>query len=164
VRGDAAGADRLLRQLSRTHAAAVPHRLSPCTPGDDRATEDLVHETFRRAARTLHQVDVAPATVRSWLFTLARRVAIEFSRTHQAGPPAADADMALALKRLSPDDRRVIVELFHRGRSVREAAQLLAVPEAEITSRAYHALRALRSEVEATTEAAVEPTPGQAAS
>lgn len=162
VRGDADAVDRLLQQLYRAHAAAVRQLLSPWTQGDRRATEELVHETLRRASRTLSQVDAAPATVRSWLFTLARRVAIEFSRNHQGSPQAADADMARALNRLGPDDRRVIVELFHRGRSVREAAQLLAVPESEVTSRAYHALRALRSEVDA--EATVEPTPGRAAS
>lgn len=149
VRPDADVADRLLQQLYRTHATAVRQLLSPWTQGDRDATEDLVRETFRRASRTLDKVDVAPATVRTWLLILARRVAIEFNRTHQANPQAAHANEAVALRRLSPDDRRLVVELFQRGRSVQEAAALLGVPEAEITSRAYHALRALRSETTA---------------
>src|SRR6185312_2966357 len=49
-----------------------------------------------------------------------------------------------ALQKLSEEHREVIVQLYFRGCSLREASTALGVPEGTVKSRAYHALRALR--------------------
>ena len=169
--------DQRLTQLHRAHANALKVFLSRWTLDDRAATDQLVRETFLRASRTLGQRDLDPATLRQWLFTLANRVAIEFRRSQQRrladsggrGQGQAtrgrgltdqlpDGRVALASQQLRPEYRRVIVELYSRGRTVQEAAELLAIPESTVASHAYHALRALRSAMQTTTGA----TPGAA--
>jgi RNA polymerase sigma-70 factor (ECF subfamily) len=49
-----------------------------------------------------------------------------------------------AMQKLSEEQREVLVLLRFQGRSVREAAEVLGVPEGTVKSRAYHALQALR--------------------
>jgi RNA polymerase sigma-70 factor (ECF subfamily) len=49
-----------------------------------------------------------------------------------------------ALEKLSQPHRDVLVELYFRGHSVAEAADVLGIPQGTVKSRSYHALRALR--------------------
>jgi RNA polymerase sigma-70 factor (ECF subfamily) len=73
-----------------------------------------------------HPAALAPEGERSpraWLFTVARHLAID---------------------RLAPHHRDVIVALFYQGNSIAEAAALLDVPEGSIKSRCHYALRSLR--------------------
>jgi RNA polymerase sigma-70 factor (ECF subfamily) len=53
-------------------------------------------------------------------------------------------DTTEALRDLSLDHRRVIIELFYWQRSVAEAAEVLGIPEGTVRSRCFYALRALR--------------------
>jgi RNA polymerase sigma-70 factor, ECF subfamily len=52
-----------------------------------------------------------------------------------------------ALPRLSPEQQRVIVEMYYNGRTASETAALVGVPEGTVKSRAYHGLRALRAAI-----------------
>ena len=168
--GLASEVDPRLHQLYQVHATTLYRFLSPWTRGDRCAAEDLVWETIGRASRTLDEVDADPAAVQLWLLTLARRVAIEFGRSGRDRPVPSggphdrrsattspvvgevpNEQVAMALMRLSPEYRRVIVELFYRGRSVPETARLLAIPETAVTLRAYHALRTLGPAIKAMT-------------
>jgi DNA-directed RNA polymerase specialized sigma24 family protein len=49
-----------------------------------------------------------------------------------------------ALTTLSPNDVRIIIEVYYLGRSAADAAVVLGIPERTVVSRTYHALRALR--------------------
>lgn len=51
---------------------------------------------------------------------------------------------------LSADHRAVVRALYYEGRSVAEAAQTLSIPEGTVKSRAYYAVRALRTVFEET--------------
>jgi RNA polymerase sigma-70 factor, ECF subfamily len=52
--------------------------------------------------------------------------------------------MRQAMARLSPEHRAVLTQVHYRGLSVVDAAAELGIPAGTVTSRAYHALRALR--------------------
>lgn len=153
--------EQLLRQLHDEHASvlfAFVHRYT-----DDRQlVEDVIQETLLRAWQRLDRLDTDDP--RSYLFTIARNVLtdawrarqrrpIEVDDSHSAPVPVADqTDRALdsmlvaeALRRLSAEHRSVVEHLYFQGRPVAEAARLLGIAEGTVKSRAYYAVRALRS-------------------
>jgi len=133
--------------------------------GSHVAAEDIVQEAFTRAWRYLgeHQ-DVPPERLRPWLYTVARRLVIDAHRAKKArptevaleetgtGPETDDVIAALehaetlrtALRRLSPDHRYVMIELYIRDRPAEEIAAHLGVPVGTVRSRSHYAKRALR--------------------
>lgn len=159
--------DAALRMLYEQHAAPLLSYALRLTGGDRGRSEDIVQETLLRAWRHPQALDPARGPVRSWLFTVARNVAVDAHRARRARPtevgdealalvPAVDEIehaldswlVADALATLSPDHRAVIVETYYRGRSVAEAAQVLGVPAGTVKSRTFYALRALRLALE----------------
>ena len=154
----------LLRALHEEHGDALFAHALRLASGDRQRAEDLVQETLLRAWRHPEALDPDRGSVRAWLFTTARHLAIDAwrRRTARVGevvtdtlpepPPEVDeADRAVeawtvaeALGRLSPAHREVLVECFYRGRSVAEAAARLGVPPGTVKSRTHYALRSLR--------------------
>jgi RNA polymerase sigma-70 factor (ECF subfamily) len=153
----------LMQQLHDEHAAVLWRHCLRLAGHDRARAEDLVQETFLRAWRHPEALVEERGSVRPWLFTIARNLAVDAHRARRARPtevsdealavvPAADElDRALeswqiadALAALSPDHRAVLVETYYRGRSVAEAAAVLGVPPGTVKSRSYYALRALR--------------------
>ena len=132
--------------------------------GDPRAAEDVVQETFIRAWRARERFDTGLGTLRTWLFTIARRVVIDHARARairQTEPLHADVaveddvenamvgwQVEEALRRLRPDHRQVLVETYYRGRSGREVAEELGIPEGTVRSRLFYGLRTLRLALE----------------
>ena len=133
--------------------------------GDSGAAEDVVQETFVRAWRARDRFDGSLGTLRTWLFTIARRVVIDQARSRAIRQTEAlPADLAgiddevehamvgwqveEALRRLRPDHRQVLVETYYRGRSGREVAEVLGIPEGTVRSRLFYALRTLRLTLE----------------
>jgi RNA polymerase sigma-70 factor, ECF subfamily len=134
-------------------------RRALATPG---AAEDVVQETFARAWRSRHRFDSSLGSLRTWLFAIERRVIVDSlaritrsaaesldGRDVSSGDEWIDAilrgwQVDAALARLPEEHRNVIVEMYFRGRTGREVAELLGVPEGTIRSRAFYALRLLR--------------------
>ncbi len=154
-----------LRALYDAHAKPVYGLLLRLTFGDRQAAEDLLQETMLRAWQHIDGLNPDVDTLRPWLMTVARRLAIDVMRARQARPTevgavdlanmrdhddaieqlvAADA-IRRAMPRLSPEHRDVIIEIYFGGRSGPEVARLLGIPEGTVKSRAYHALRTLRA-------------------
>jgi RNA polymerase sigma-70 factor, ECF subfamily len=160
-------ADERMTALCRAHSAALYRFMLRLTLGQRQTAEDLLQETLLRAWRHLDALPSDVNSLRPWLFTVARRIAIDAVRTRQVRPrevgsidltalpdDASPIDQLInvntiraALTRLSPDHRRVLLEIYVRGRTTMEAATILSIPEGTVKSRAHYALRALRAAV-----------------
>lgn len=154
----------LLRALHQEHGDALFAHALRLTNGDRQRAEDLVQETLLRAWQHPNALDPTRGSVRAWLFTTARNLAIDAWRRRSARvgevstdvlpevPEMSDeADRAVeswlvaeALSRLSRPHREVLIECFYQGRSVAEAAAQLGVPPGTIKSRTHYALRSLK--------------------
>jgi len=164
------GSQEPIEAIYQLHGKPLYRFLMRITFGDRREAEDLLQETLFRAWRYLQDHTADIAHLQPWLFTVARRIAIDSARARQARPtevivtdegtlPAAHDDierllLVLAMRRdlmsLTQNHRQVLIEVFYRGRSAREAAEALGIPEGTVKSRIFYALRALAAVTDGT--------------
>ncbi|MFG2756024.1 sigma-70 family RNA polymerase sigma factor [Streptomyces wuyuanensis] len=155
--------EQAMAELQREHGPALLSFLVGLTYGDRQRAEDLLQETLLRAWQHPEAFDAPYESMRPWLFTVGRRLAIDARRSRLARPaeigdgvlaatpdPAdvtdravATLDVRAAVRSLSPEHRAVLVQIYFRGRSVAEAARVLGIPQGTVKSRSYHALRAM---------------------
>jgi RNA polymerase sigma-70 factor (ECF subfamily) len=156
--------EQLMTALYTEHYAVLINFVSRYV-SDRHKAEDMVQETLLRAWKHIDHLDPEPGRTRSYLLTIARNVVTNAWRAEQRRPrlvadehavnsvPSADnVDqmvegwlVAEALERLSPEHRAVIQAMYYEGQSVADAARKLSVPEGTVKSRAYYAVRALRT-------------------
>ncbi|MFQ1004035.1 sigma-70 family RNA polymerase sigma factor [Modestobacter sp. SSW1-42] len=145
--------------------------------GDQGAAQDVVQEVFLRAWRSAASYDPQLASLRTWLFAIARNLLVDEVRRgavrpwqreltdgtgHDLGPSAPPVDERLvdawvveeALRRIGAEHRAAIVETHLRGRPHAEVAAELGVPVGTLRSRVFYGLKALRLAME---EMGVEP-------
>ncbi|GAA4259619.1 MAG TPA: sigma-70 family RNA polymerase sigma factor [Dactylosporangium sp.] len=169
--------DELLCALYREHADALLRFVSRLTAGDRQRAEDIVQETLLRAWRNADRFDHdAVGSLRPWLFTVARRIAIdehrsasaragetygqdldevwlaELSQSDETERVLSSLVVMDALRSLSRAHREIIVETYLRDRTVNEVAELLGLPLGTAKSRVYYALRSLRAALDAKTD------------
>ncbi|GAA4808917.1 sigma-70 family RNA polymerase sigma factor [Streptomyces ziwulingensis] len=158
-------AEHELAALQREHGRPLFALLLRLCDGDRQRAEDLAQETLVRAWQHPEALRAGGFdSVRPWLLTVARRLAIDARRARQARPAevgdavlrnapacadhaeraAAALDVREAVKTLTPHHRDVLVLVYFHGASVAEAAAALGIPAGTVKSRAYYALRALR--------------------
>ncbi len=164
------GAEDGVRAAYAAHGPEL-YRFALRQLGDEGAAQEVVQEVFLRAWRAADRFDPELASLRVWLFAIARNVVIDTTRRDRRGErvPVSDpepvdsgfADAALdrwmveeALLRISADHRAALVETYLRGRSYREVAAEQGVPQATLRSRVFFGLKALRLAME---EMGVEP-------
>ncbi|MFJ2707591.1 sigma-70 family RNA polymerase sigma factor [Streptomyces sp. NPDC087428] len=155
--------ERALADLQREHGPALFHFLLGLTFGDRQRAEDLLQETLVRAWQHPEAFDSPYESMRPWLFTVGRRLAIDARRSRLARPAevgdsvlesapceqdtaesaVAALDVREAVRTLSPEHRAVLVQIYFRGLSVGETAQVLGIPAGTVKSRSYYALRLL---------------------
>lgn len=160
-------ADVRMQAIWDAYAEPLLRFLRRLSQGRQHLAEDLLQETLMRAWRHIDNLPGDIASLGPWLYTVARRVAIDAARARQVRPteiafsdsgrePVAadmfDSVVAAqvirdALPRLNPEHRMVLVELYLRQHSTREAALRLGIPEGTVKSRVYYALRALSAVV-----------------
>lgn len=158
----------VMRALYNEHAAAL-WRYALRLTGDRARAEDVVQETLLRAWRHPDVTADPDRSARAWLFTVARNMIIDESRSarfrHETGVPdpsdvisaVADAtspddvDAALdrillstALRQLSDEHRAVIRRAYYQGWTTGQIAADLQIPEGTVKSRLHYAVRALR--------------------
>jgi len=154
----------LIRFLYQEHGRSVLAYATRLT-GDRAAAEDVLQETLLRAWRHADNLrNDSKGSVRGWLLTVARNIITDRVRARAVRPqevgepvdvPAVELDhaeqvvnsMAVlgAMDKLSAEHREVLVEMYYRGRTVTETAQVLRIPPGTVKSRSYHAMRALRA-------------------
>ncbi|MGW0940863.1 sigma factor, partial [Streptomyces sp. NPDC002666] len=78
--------DRALADLQREHGPALFHFLLGLTFGDRQRAEDLLQETLVRAWQHPEAFDAPYESMRPWLFTVGRRLAIDARRSRLARP------------------------------------------------------------------------------
>ena len=155
--------DAVLRAVWDEHAGPLLAFALRLTGGDRGRAEDIVQETLLRAWQNPQVLDPATGSPRSWLLTVARRIAVDQHRARVARPlevaqdelrdaaPEDELDRALdgwlvsdALAALTPTHRQALQATYVEGRTAGEAATVLGVPEGTVRSRVFYALRALR--------------------
>jgi RNA polymerase sigma-70 factor (ECF subfamily) len=158
--------ERELSAVASRHGRSLLGYVKRLT-GDHQLAEDIVQETLLRAWRTAPAGEARDGALRPWLFRVARNLATDLHRARRARPREVAIDAAAdvpatkrvdrslqvreivdGLRALRPEHRLAIVEVYFRGHSVAEAADILGVPAGTVKSRCYYGLRALRRELE----------------
>jgi RNA polymerase sigma-70 factor, ECF subfamily len=153
-----------MQALYDGHAAAL-WRYALRLTGDRARAEDVVQETLLRAWQHPEVVDESERSARAWLFTVARNMIIDQSRSarfhneantldssgapERVGPDEVNAalDRLLigdAMAQLSPEHRAVVRRSYYQGWTTAQIAEDLQIAEGTVKSRLHHALRALR--------------------
>jgi RNA polymerase sigma-70 factor, ECF subfamily len=137
--------------------------------GDPGLAEELVQETFVRLWQSARRYDPQRGSVTSFVFTIARRLAIDLRRRPSSRPFAeleasqgADLDPGDAVDRLLiglhvrdalsslPDSQREVLELLYlQDLTQRQVADRVGVPLGTVKTRAFYGLRALKEALSA---------------
>jgi RNA polymerase sigma-70 factor (ECF subfamily) len=132
--------------------------------GDRDLAEEVVQDVFARAWRHAEAYDPRRASVRTWLYSIARNRVVDAHRRAAVRPGMASEaqvespaeldrtleqavlrwQMAAALARLSPEHREVIRLAHYGGLTLREIAEHKGIPLGTVKSRTSYALRSLR--------------------
>jgi RNA polymerase sigma-70 factor (ECF subfamily) len=153
-----------VKGLYDEHAAAL-WRYACRLTGDRARAQDVVQETLLRAWQHPEIASDSERSPRSWLFTVARNMIIDESRSlrfrrevgtldgsgapERACPdevnPALDRMLiGEALARLTPEHRAVVQRSYFQGWTTAQIAADLRIADGTVKSRLHYALRALR--------------------
>ena len=143
--------------------------------GDRAAAEDIVQETFWKAWERADSYQPERGSFTTWLFRIARNLAIDAYRRRSARPPAADTESVLenvtdpninvpeqavsnvmaqqvqaALNFLPHEQRQVIEMAYFQGMTRQEIAAATGEPIGTIHTRARLGLQKLREALKRT--------------
>jgi RNA polymerase sigma-70 factor (ECF subfamily) len=152
-----------LRELYRRYAGELFG--FACNALSDRElAEEVVQDVFARLWTHAADYDPSKASVRTWLYAIARNRIVDARRRASVRPGLAPTgeekapeeldrelenavlrwQVAAALTRLSAEHREVIRLSHWGGLSLREIAERKGIPLGTAKSRAYYALQSLR--------------------
>jgi RNA polymerase sigma-70 factor (ECF subfamily) len=159
--------DAALKLAYEAHGPILLNYLARLTNGNRAMAEDILQETLMRAWNHPEARTADGEWSRGWLFTVARRIAIDHIRAAGGRPTelldvhaddrfaATDVfdrlidsrEIREAVARLPERLRSTLIEVYFQQHSVAEAAKNLSVPEGTIKSRTFYALRALHDDL-----------------
>jgi len=135
--------------------------------GDRGMAEEMVQETFVRLWRSAPRYDPDKGTVKTFIFTIARRVSVDLLRRSASRPlvpseePIADPtasqdfdavvlslDVRDAIEALSAKHRTVLELILDEDLSQHDISERLSIPVGTVKTRSYYGMRALRLELE----------------
>ena len=152
-----------LRELYRRYAGEL-FGFAASALGDRELAEEVVQDVFARAWRHAGDYDARRASVRTWLYAIARNRIVDARRRAAVRPGLAQREpdegpaeldrrleqavlrwqVAAALTRLSSEHREVIRLAHYGGLTMREIAERTGIPLGTVKSRTSYALRSLR--------------------
>jgi RNA polymerase sigma-70 factor (ECF subfamily) len=166
------GDERAATVFVHRHQAAV-HGVAVAMCGDSRLAEDVAQSTFERAWRHAGSFDPRLGSVRTWLLTICRRLAIDALRLRRSRPidpasldallpPSSAADpthaavvgdemvqVRAALSQLPEPQRRALVLAAMGGHTAAEIAVIEGVPLGTVKTRLRSGLRRVRDLLDA---------------
>jgi RNA polymerase sigma-70 factor, ECF subfamily len=165
-----AGGDKLAMQaLFARHQVRV-YRFALRIVRDETLAEDLIGDVFLDVWRQAAQFQ-ARATVSTWLLAIAKYKAIAALRRRTdaeldsetaaaIADPADDPEVAFQKKNggevlrqclatLSPAHAQIIDLVYYHGKSVREVAQIVGIPEPTVKTRMFYARKRLAEQIKA---------------
>lgn len=157
------GNNEMVAALYAEHGSGL-RRFAAGLTGDRGRAEDIVQETMLRAWRHPETVDGRRGDPRAWLYTVARRVAIDQHRARPARPAEVTGlatlaartapdhlnaaitqwDLGAALDSLPARHRDLLAARYLRGHSIAEIAAALHIPAGTVKSRLAAARGVLR--------------------
>jgi len=151
-----AGSEEAVRELYRRYAAAV-YTLALRMLSSKEEAEEVLQDAFYKLYREAHRFDAARGSVKSFLYAVARSLALSRLRTRAARPRwAAEYDLenlALPLSTLPPDHltrvyvREALDTLAPLERELLEAAFFEGCSHAELSARYELPLGTLKSKL-----------------
>lgn len=150
------------------HFYGPVYRFVAARVGRPSDAEDLAQLVFVKALEALPRYEMRGVPFGGWLFRLARNVVIDHVRTRREhvtldlmverssqgdGPDELAAlrqemdSVALALRRLTPEQREAIELRFFAGLSAKEAAEAMGRQEGTVRGLQFRAIAALRREL-----------------
>ena len=164
------GDDTALREVYDQYASFV-YGLATRVIGDPRAAEDVSQDVFIAFWERPSAFDPERGSLRTWLGTLTHRRAVDYVRREEArrrraereasravaAPDVEEMATALltaervraALDVLPPEQRRAIQLAYFGGKTYRQVAETLGIPEGTAKSRLRLALRRIADALEA---------------
>lgn len=156
----AAGEERAVEELYDLYGPAL-YGFGLRRLHDHELAQELVQRVMTRMWQRADRYDRSRASVRTWVFMIARTTLVDLTRRRDRTAPvinlgehADDIDeladlllaetMRTALERLSADHREVLDLAYFKGLSQVEIAARLGLPLGTVKSRTYYALKALR--------------------
>lgn len=164
-----AGDESALAALYDAHSSLV-YGVARRVLGDPLAAEDVCQEVFVHVWANAAAIDLGRCTLRGWLSVLAHRRAVDWVRRNERArrreersdrledPGAQVIDLAeraarddaatrarRAVAQLPEEQRRALQLAFWEGRSYRQVAETLGIPEGTAKSRIRLALARLAS-------------------
>ena len=161
-----AGAVEAFADIYDRHAPAVLALLRRVL-GDNVDAQDILHDVFLEAWRSVHSYDAARGSVRAWLAVRARSRALDrraqlskqasshaalVTATASVGPSERDLAVQGALAKLSPDVRETLELTYFEGLTAPELSARMNVPEGTVRSRLNRGLAALKHMLQPSTE------------
>ena len=162
VRRVASGDERALSELYDRYAGLI-YGTGMRYLGDRETAEELVQDVFTSVWKNAAGFDPTRASFATWVYRITRNRATDLIRRRKArvrtidgellfepgetdpsGALSRNFDVAVALSRLAPVHREVLVLAYFHGFSQREISHRTATPLGTVKSRTTAALRALR--------------------
>jgi RNA polymerase sigma-70 factor (ECF subfamily) len=163
--------DSWLEDLWREHSGPLFSFLAYRT-GDRELAQDLLADTFERAARARKRFDARRGTRKAWLYAIALNLTRDHARREataerllgrRVDEPDADAQdgaavvalraaelrgaLGPALARLGPEEREAVALRYGADLTVPEIAKVTGERLTTVEGRVYRALRKLREEL-----------------
>jgi RNA polymerase sigma-70 factor (ECF subfamily) len=158
-----AGDERAATLLVSRHASAVARFVASC--GERLEVDELVQDTFVRAFGALDSFR-ADSSLRTWLFTIARRLLLDRRRTERRRRDQVEigdndavtefdaldgvvadetrAQLRQALDHLSPKQKEVFTLRVNEGLSYRDIADVVGTTEGAARVHYYNAVRVIK--------------------